>query len=1287
MAPKQRNERLIRGDYDSLSEEEKKKAVKLNGYFFIRYPLELSADQFKMKAKYANKSESTLKTARNSARTALKEELTINDFKKNNLKTSQFMVNASTLLEKDWRLFKRASPEMLWVKKSLAALNNVLESGIGTYINEQGIFDAEGYIERINKAYQEFFDAAQNYLDSRNPSSIAGKRRYRRVSELLNAARKSKIDNYNLFTSIKDGAVEFDNISAEKRETLNAYNIINEVNSAEAVQETVVWQNEGNSTDVYRLKLQGDDNNFYYLKENLPFLNYNFEGFINRRLRQLEASKNNRPGKPGADPAMEEARLKNITEKDYDNCEKLLRDFLNTINNASAANKQKVTDKLVNYLGHDFDKIFKDFELYNKAASYPLANNEVSLDTLIEKSSGLERQAYLLRKKILIEEGRYNPNQTAAEVLQKVSAVDWLKKRLNLDDNNDAVLLNALQGLSDREVENIFRYTLGKEVELFGQMNETKEQKGEDKVAINNTATARVAEHLGFEDVITKSRTSLVKFKRRDGSEVNQLCTICEEAPGDEFIDLMKLAEKNGVKVVYTAEAIRNLMRLQAIDTLCFQKDRHGRNFKCLNEIDPVTGNIIIKSIKAYDNDMSFDACSLEEGFKEKLEGTPKAPERNQFLPAMNMVIKKDSALYKHVMGTYFGVDVVTPIKKDIDEPEIYQTPRHHFTTPIKKEQLVRTLKTIWENYPYAVSDGESALYAHHFSEIKLRDNLDPQIIKDIENEIKSGKYDGVKYDEKDMDRTMSRYAAYKFADLSNQIRDIWFNKKADRDAMAKAYKEAHPDKYVDSDDYIFKTNLSDADKRKLKSLFDEMKKLHQTFDFTYIYATDANMVGIYPYLDAFMKSSMYLFEQAYGDSIENRALYGAKDQKTYDSIKLLMNKNGDLEIPSMLHYDREAYDRLCKSINDFEDPNSIIVSKLKKIGLSDDKIRAIAQRNREMKKKLDLANIKAQAFYKAAGWTTHPKNSFFLEKEDYKELGELTDFTVDPGNTYLAVDNENYLMGQTFKMKVGNEIKNVKYTDLMDENEILKAKDYNEYIKNDEKRWKYSDEDKEHKIFDVSNTDNKSQTLADPKEYIRSCLEDKIYAISHREVKNSDELLKKFMDAIFVQRIEAEMNKPVSVDFIRNQMEDDSDLRKAFRAEYNQEEGVIMQQSLKALTNKMFSENAHKKITSASFKKALNAAFDKSIEQVYDKIKDAALINDDEKNKMVDNIVELGKKMKAFAKKHNVELNIENAFEKYVQKNPNAFTNEQITRLKNGIKPAGPEANPHARPQGPAVH
>ena len=1267
MAPKPKHERLIQGSWDSLGAEQKKNAVKLNSDYYIVYPLELSPESFKMKAKYANESESTLKEKRNQARNQLKSELVLDDFKEKNLNTSKLLLNGSSVLEKDWRLFKFASPEMQWVKKSLAALNNVLEEGIADYINEQGVFDSDKYQERVNKAYDEFFLAAQNYLDNRNPSSIPGKRRRRRVDELLVNAKKSKQDFNVMIENSKDGMIKFEDMSPEKRQSVNAYNLVTEIPSQ--VADEVAWQNEGNSTDVYRVHMVGDDNKHYYLKENLPFLNENMGGFLTRRSRQLNVSRNNMPGKQNADPDKVEERIKNISEKDYDNALTLINNLNNAINRVGDAEKLVLGEKFAKYFAYNFDTIFKDLEMYNSLADNPNLQGNMTLDQMIQKAKDdgddILEQGLSIRKAMLEAEGILDAGGKEPEPMEKMSAYEFLVKTMKLNNDNDKLFMDSIKDLSDKELETLFRVTMGKEVELFGQMSAQGMQKGEDKAAINNTATSRVAEHLGFDDVITKSHTSLVKFKRRDGTEVNQLCTVCEEAEGTEFIDIMKTAEKEGVKIIYSPEAIRNLMRLQAIDTLCLQKDRHGRNFKCQIDRDPKTKNIIIKSLKAYDNDMSFDAIDLKTAFDEASND----PKRVQFLPPMTQTIKKDSALYKHILGNYFGVDVVSPIKIP-ETPSITIASRYNFSL---KGVLSRGPKYLIEDKRYKIAHENDLSYNWTVDEIKFSDKM----TKDVKDGyIKEMKDLGINYDpENEMD-CFQKFVAKKIVHFTNEIKSKWYVDDKTRKALNDAYKEQHEGKNRPNGSYPYNFDLDEQQKKDLENLINDMRKFHDAFDFSKLSLKNDASMGAIPYVDIFFKTVIYTHDIVYGDSIDKRFKNQCHD---YNAASQLLNNNGDFEIPTMLHYDNEAYMALQKAVVDYRNPNSVAVNNLKKLGLSNEKIEALARRNEQMLEHINNARDKALLFYKAAGYDPNSvKAKFFLDKADYKELNSLTDFAIDPGNTYLAIDNENYLCGQKFQMKVGDEIKEVKFTDLMNDKEKQIANDYNTYIQNDKKRWKYEEQDKEFKKYDVSNTDVKLITVIDAKYYVNACIDDAIYNVAHNDFETKEKLIEGFKEILFTQRMRT--NKPLNIDSVKQFMEKNSNLRAAFNNELNSPEGKIFMKNLNSMLENEFNNRGYKKLTDKNLEKSKKKIFDKSLDDIFDKFKAPGA----DKNAIVEGMAKDCKNMKDFAKKFGVDIDPETALQQFIQKNPGVLTQEQINKIMNAIKPQQAQVN--VNNNGPAM-
>ena len=45
-------------------------------------------------------------------------------------------------------------------------------------------------------------------------------------------------------------------------------------------------------------------------------------------------------------------------------------------------------------------------------------------------------------------------------------------------------------------------------------------------------------------------------------------------------------------------------------------------------------------------------------------------------------------------------------------------------------------------------------------------------------------------------------------------------------------------------------------------------------------------------------------------------------------------------------------------------------------------------------------------------GWTEEPQCKFFLKQDDYKKFKDINELAVDPGKTYLSIDNRNYIYG-----------------------------------------------------------------------------------------------------------------------------------------------------------------------------------------------------------------------------------------------------------------------------------
>ena len=146
--------------------------------------------------------------------------------------------------------------------------------------------------------------------------------------------------------------------------------------------------------------------------------------------------------------------------------------------------------------------------------------------------------------------------------------------------------------------------------------------------------------------------------------------------------------------------------------------------------------------------------------------------------------------------------------------------------------------------------------------------------------------------------------------------------------------------------------------------------------------------------------------------------------------------------------------------------------------------------------------------------------------------------------------------------------------------------------------------------------------------------------------------------------------DQPLNMQKVKELMKPDSQLRKAFNNDLKSEEGKIFLTNLTNGLNGSFANQNYKKINNKIYDKIKKQMFDLSIENVFDKIKDPNAVD---KNAVVEGIIDLSKKMETFAKNFGVNLNTEQAFNKYLEANQDAFTPEQINKIKNEIKPKAP--------------
>ncbi|MBR6300037.1 MAG: hypothetical protein IKR36_03975, partial [Clostridia bacterium] len=316
-------------------------------------------------------------------------------------------ISAALYKDKKWySIFQRESPEMVRVKKTVAYLNNLLDRGIDDYVKEEGtdgvVLDAEGLKEAVHKAFEEVISACENYLEKKKQAGqgrwSTGIRRMELVSRVLQTCKEERskyeltVDalQYNSLEGFdlkelrgsaddvpEDGELQEEQNEQEElkqdeklvRKEKKVYNLhaLSAMHKHSVAVKTD-WQNQGNSTDVYRIVVKEEGSDVvYYIKENLPLLSSDVEGFLDRRLTELASSKQ---AHVSNDSSREELRMReaHMKEADYDACTRFLTAIKNKIQNAPAAERLNVRKRMTAIFAHDFDRMFKQLHYHNQAA-------------------------------------------------------------------------------------------------------------------------------------------------------------------------------------------------------------------------------------------------------------------------------------------------------------------------------------------------------------------------------------------------------------------------------------------------------------------------------------------------------------------------------------------------------------------------------------------------------------------------------------------------------------------------------------------------------------------------------------------------------------------------------------------------------------------------------------------------------------------------------------------------------------------------------------------------------
>ncbi len=631
--------------------------------------------------------------------------------KKEMLDQASLLQNESELLLRDkkwYRLFKFQSAEMDRVKESVSYLNNLLDRQLPLVnMNNRTMLDTKYLTDTIIPAYQAAFDACHAYIALRKRTGAkhsTGIRRLEKVKRLQSMLQNEK-ENFSI---IVDNAkanrfrdVDWSKIGKEGK-PITLRDVIGEIRTNIAVISYFVP--EGNSSNVYRVRVRDDKTGkYYYVKINEKLLHEDVGGYLERRIQELNRSKGIkengdllRPTEEDVKNILKQMENKEISEEEGDRQiienrskrEELrlegkidLEDynfalnFLNTMKSKldalpDAARRDKEA-KYAAFLAHDFDKMFRDLAEYN--AEIVKINGDVALlENLIHK---LESENANGKYNVQLDSLRHAKQNG----IRPMTELDWLKavikndpEKYGINEQADAELFAILDEMGNREygennekigLSRFFTRSLGKEVELFGQHAERSGLSSSDVLASNNTATSRLADMFNFSDVVTTSFKGRLKLTEVGmTTQKSHLVTFSEEAPGKELLQIMQDAQKyqqeHDIKeslVQFTPEAIRQMSRLHTFDLITLQTDRHWRNIKA--DFEEVQGNPkrwIIKSIKSYDHDQSCGNKNLKQYFPVVADPATgkKSTQMPGFLKPIMMTVNRNSKLYRYTQAT-----------------------------------------------------------------------------------------------------------------------------------------------------------------------------------------------------------------------------------------------------------------------------------------------------------------------------------------------------------------------------------------------------------------------------------------------------------------------------------------------------------------------------------------------------------------------------------------------------------------------------------------------------------
>ena len=742
----------------------------------------------------------------------------------------------------------------------------------------------------------------------------------------------------------------------------------------------------------------------------------------------------------------EEARLRGfLDETDYQAGCDFLTLMKKKITGQAGAEKEAQTRRYLEFLGRDFDQLFKEFNDYNR-----------DIDACRGDKEELENMIKIKEKELGITDGnREEMLKTTTSLSYKTMMADLksgeLKKKtpyeyihdlvqsghLGLDAQKDKDILDILKNLQLKDgeknlgserIQRLFTRTLGKEAELYGQMKGRGGTEESAVLASNNTATSVFTKHFHREKDSATSSMCLMKNK---GDKDYKMYTLSEEAEGEEMMNLVAMSENAGVKLQYSPEVAEQLVCLQASDLFCLQTDRHWRNFKC--KVKRHADRWTILSLKSYDHDQSFGMMLLEDYFKEQEESQGK--KQRGFVNPYVMTISKKDPRYIYIKRKLIGGEDDQTIK-DIQMPEGDKFKNTKQTTArikgkvtkISKRPLYEWKPDAWTSYfaglrqtalgsevtlMKQLNPGKEELVDKFWSAFNKMRSTAEKLNPFVENEKRRTRNDENKKDKKE--------EGVSITGVLRQLREV--KKLYDQLNLTGMEKLANAKLETERED-----EPDVKQKNKLRSCLDPEKFCREILQ-----DASSDMATRDGFFDYMVQSTMHCIKTRYAtdpDIMEQLEHEDAEDQ--IKKLKENAQKNpgdpkvaaddalqrkkqlcgvgtGSLRIPTMLHMDAEMFEQI-RRVAEGEDKE--IEGIMRNLGWDQKKRQILIARAGEIVKQIREAEEIVNAWNDLKGEKDPLKRKFFLQKDDYKKIKKLTDYATDPSLTYFSIEDPNFLAG-----------------------------------------------------------------------------------------------------------------------------------------------------------------------------------------------------------------------------------------------------------------------------------